>query len=532
MVRRDVLKTLCTSLLDTINLSSLNYAMKHSLRRALAFCSLPALFLAVVAIAQSAPVLLNTNLQIRLVMNTTNSSGQNSVRLAKDPRNNQLYYLKINGDIYRVNLQPGSGSTSTKVYSAADHGLASSVEGFAIGPDGTIYVLGNTTTNSSLTFARISKGVPNGSGVRTWSLLARTEPYPRSGTAFDHLYNGIIVSPDGQYLYVNAGSRTDHGEVQANGGLYPNLRDVPLTAKIFRLPTSGSNLVLTNDLNTLRLAGYLFAEGVRNAFDFGFAANGDLFATENGPDRDMSEELNWLRPGMHYGFPWRMGGADNPQQFTPYDPSTDKLLDPRFYAVANGFYHNDPTFPPPPTNFAEPVINLGPDADSYRAAIDGSIKDASSLGQTLSTFTAHRSPLGLVFDTLSAMAPPFQNHGFMLSWTPGDPTGNTTAGPFKDASADMVDLNLTKLGSTNYQTTVTRLIGGFSNPMDAEIVGNRVYVIEYGGNQGLWEVTFPASPSTVTLSAPSVRTNGAFGFSVAGTPGLTYQIDASTNLLN
>src|SRR5882762_7402910 len=151
--------------------------------RGLAFCTLPALFLAVVPHAQSAPVLLNTNLQIRLVMNTTNG-GPNPVRLAKDPRNNQLYYLKINGDIFRVNLQPGSGSTSTKVYSAADHGLSSSVEGLAIGPDGAIYVLGNTTTNSSLTFARISKGVPNGSGVRTWSLLARTEPYPRSGTAF------------------------------------------------------------------------------------------------------------------------------------------------------------------------------------------------------------------------------------------------------------------------------------------------------------------------------------------------------------
>ena len=286
--------------------------MKSSLRSDPGLCIWPALFLASVMIAQSAPVLLNTNLQIRLVMNTTNSSGQNSVRLAKDPRNNQLYYLKINGDIYRVNLQPGSGSTSTKVYSAADHGLSSSVEGLAVGPDGTIYVLGNTTTNSSLTFARISKGVPNGSGVRIWSLLARTEPYPRSGTAFDHLYNGIIVSPDGQYLYVNAGSRTDHGEVQSNGGLYPNLRDVPLTAKIFRLPTSGSNLVLTNDLTALRQAGYIFAEGVRNSFDFGFAVNGDLFATENGPDRDMSESLYWIRPGQHYGFSWRMGGGQPP----------------------------------------------------------------------------------------------------------------------------------------------------------------------------------------------------------------------------
>src|SRR5215472_11333654 len=124
---------------------------------------------------QASPVALNPNLQIRLVLSATNNS--QNVRIAKDPRNNQLYYLKINGDIYRVSLQSGSGSTSTKVYSAANHGLSSSVEGLAIGLDGTIYVLGNDTTNTSLTYARISKGVPNGGGGRTWSLLARTEPY-------------------------------------------------------------------------------------------------------------------------------------------------------------------------------------------------------------------------------------------------------------------------------------------------------------------------------------------------------------------
>src|SRR5262249_17376654 len=213
--------------------------------------------------------------QMRLIMNTTNSSSQPSVRIAKDPRNNQLYYLKINGDIFRVNLPPaGTASTSTKVYSATDHGLSRDVEGFAIGPDGTIYVLANTTTNTSLTYARIVKGVPNIGGNRSWSSLARTEPYPLSQTAFDHKFNGMIVSPDGQYLYVNSGSRTDHGEVQSNGGLYPNLRDAPLTAKIFRLPAAGSNLVLNNDLTALRQAGYIFAEGTRNSFDFGFAANG------------------------------------------------------------------------------------------------------------------------------------------------------------------------------------------------------------------------------------------------------------------
>ena len=496
-------------------------------------CFFSAVLLVSDAIAQSGPVALNTNLQIRLVLYTTNSNGAGSVRLKKDPRNNQLYYLKLNGDIYRVNLQAGDASTSTIAYSAADHGLANDVEGMAIGPDGTIYVVGNDNTNNTTTFARVSKGVPNASGVRAWSLLAQTEPYPLTGRGiFDHIFNAAVVSGDGQFLFVNSGSRTDHGEIESNGGLYPNMRDVPLTTKIFRLPTSGSNLILTNDLNALQQAGYIFAEGVRNAFSLAFGPNGHLFATDNGPDRDMSESLYWLRQGLHFGFSWRMGGADNPQQFPTYDPSTDKLLDPRYYAVANNLYQNDPTFPPPPTNFADPVISLGPDADSYRDPADGSIKDASSLGQTLSTFTAHRSPLGLVFDVPGAMAPPFQYHGFMLSWTPGDPTGDSIAGPFDDPSQDVVDLNLTKLGNTNYQTTVTRTVGGFSNPVDAEVIGNRLYVIESGGSQGLWEITFPPSSPIVLLSAPALLPNNAFAFTVTGTPGLTYEIDASSNLAN
>jgi hypothetical protein len=504
--------------------------MKPRLSLLLLRCVPIAFLITVIRNGQSAPVILNTNLQIRLVMNTTNSSGQNSVRIAKDPRNNQLYYLKINGDIFRVNLQPGSASTSTKVYSATDHGLSSNVEGLAIGPDGTIYVLGNNNTNTSLTYARIAKGVPNGSGVRTWSLLAQTQPYPRSATAFDHICSGMVVSPDGQYLYVNSGSRTDHGEEQSNGGLYPGLRDVPLTAKIFRLPTSGANLTLTNDLNLLRQAGYIFSEGTRNAFDLAFGPNGDLFATDNGPDRDMSESLYWLRAGLHFGFPWRIGGADNPQQFPSYDPSTDRLLDSRFIAVINGYYHNDPTFPPPPTNFADPVINLGPDADSYRDPADGVVKDSSSQGKTLATFTAHRSPLGLVFDTVGAMAPPFQRHGFVLSWTPGDPNGTSVAGPFKDVSQDLLDLNLTKLGNTNYQMTVTRLVGGLANPIDAEIIQNRIYVVEYGGNQGLWEITFPLAPPAIDSPAPGV--GGSFKFNIGGPTGLTYEVLASTNFQN
>ena len=64
------------------------------------------------------------------------------------------------------------------------------------------------------------------------------------------------------------------------------------------------------------------------------------------------------------------------------------------------------------------------------------------------------------------------------------------------------------------------------------MIGNRLYAIEYAGNQGLWEITFPPSLATVTLSAPSLQPNGAFRFTVTGTPGLIYEIDASSNLSN
>jgi hypothetical protein len=112
------------------------------------------------------------------------------------------------------------------------------------------------------------------------------------------------------------------------------------------------------------------------------------------------------------------------------------------------------------------------------------------------------------------MAPPYHGHGFMLRWTQGDPTGDSLAGPFDDASEDMVDLNLTCLG-TNYSAHVTSIVGGFANPIDAEVIGTKVYVIEYGGNQGIWEITFP--PARATLGIVAMGPEIVVSWSVAGT---------------
>ncbi len=414
--------------------------------------------------------------------------------LGRDPTTNTRYALRINGDITLV--------PKGTVYTAADHGL-SRPSALFIDDAGTFYVLKRIDL-SKYNIATITKGeVDPTSGERTWFTLAETAPYERCDCIFNHDVNGLVVSPDNRSLFINSGSRTDHGEIQDGNGAFPGLRETALTAIVLRVPTDARDLVLPNDHDALRTAGFLFAEGLRNAYDLAFAPNGDLFATENGPDRDMAEELNWLREGHHYGFPWRMGLEDTPQQFPDYDPATDSLLPAGFTAVREGYYHNDPSYPPPPRAFTDPVINLGPDADAYRDPADGHIKDASDEGIRFGTFTAHRSPLGLVFDMDHALAEPFRGDGFTLSWTPGDPNGDSINGPFNDPSEDLLHLDLTKVGD-NYEARVTRLVGEFSNPIDAEIIGHRLYVIEWGGKRGLWEITLPQATETAVAEAEGV----------------------------
>jgi hypothetical protein len=157
------------------------------------------------------------------------------------------------------------------------------------------------------------------------------------------------------------------------------------------------------------------------------------------------------------------------------------------------FSLNSRTFPPKPAiTLTDPISNLGPDADSFRDATDGSIKDASSLGRVLKSFTAHRSPLGMVFDTQGALSPEFNKDGFMLSFTEGDANGNSVFGPFKDPSQDLLHLKFSKVSPTIYRVQTKRLVQGFANPVDAEIIGNKIYVLEYGDSQGIWEVTLPS----------------------------------------
>ena len=470
--------------------------------------------------------------RLKLRRLTTVKDNDRPCRIAKDPRDQQLYYMTLGGAIYRLDLRPGEDqSVSTLIADFHHHGQTNTM-GFDIGPDGTFYVVANQTqsTNAALTAAYVLRGEQrSGTEERLWSLVAHTEPYGRSKTAFDHVFNAVEVSPDGATLYLNSGSRTDHGEVQSAEGAFPGLREEPLTAAIFRVPARGDDILLPRNLTALKADGRIYCEGIRNTFDLRFSPAGELFGAENGPDRHMSDELNWLREGQHYGFPWRMGGADNPQQFPDYDPSLDKLLDPRFTAVQGGYFKNDPSFPPAPIQMVEPIGNLGPDADKFRDPVDGRIKDASELGIRLYTFTSHRSPLGVVFDEERSMAPPYRGDAFVMGFMSGDEEGDRYPGPFQDAGRDLLHVRLHKTAD-NYEAEVHKLVTGLIDPIDSEVIQNRLYIICYGGEHAIWELTFPAADD-VELATPTWTPLGlAFTLRV-GTEG-PRALQVSSNLID
>lgn len=423
--------------------------------------------------------LLRADMKLRKVADI----GAYNVKLAQNPRDGDLYYLHPDNGVFRIDLDSGD---STRVITRTDVVTNGVAAGMAYAPDGTLYLVFNQNAPNKNTQAVIRKGTQSAAGAYTWETLAQTEPYPLAGNNFDHYYNGIVVSPDNKYVFVNAGSRSDHGEIENNLRSFPNLREVPLTSAIFRIPTDAKNLILPNDETALK--PYLYADGTRNTFDPAFAPNGDLIVGDNGPDADYPDELNWIREGHHYGFPWRFGLQDNPQQFPNYTALGDKRLQTGFFAIDNGFYQNDKTFPPPPAGitFTDPIINLGPDADQYRAD-DGSEHDSSNEGKTANTFTPHRSPLGLEFVTGDALPADLRGtdttlSALLTSW-------GAAAGTLSDRGADLLHLQLTKKGD-NYEMTVHQLATGFHFPIDGVLMGNKYYMLEWGEDAALWEFTF------------------------------------------
>jgi glucose/arabinose dehydrogenase len=438
--------------------------------------------------AESTPVALRPDIKVERYMTV----GPKAVRLLVHPLSGDFFYTTFEGAVFQVKTS-GGNPVAEQILSAADHGITR-LQG-AIFSGNNLFLCGNTSVNNGKgTKGRMVRYDLKSAGKPQMTVVFNTVEYGTNATTFDHGWNALEVSPDGKYIYANTGARTDHGEVQDNRGAYPNARDNALTAKIFRFPADAQNLELPNDLARLKAEGYIYAEGIRNAYDIAFDASNNLFAVVNSSDYDHNEDMFWVREGHHYGFPWVMGGIENPQQYPDWkpNPDTDPFIPRSAHAWAVKYFRNDPDFPklPEGVKFTAGVQNVGPDANEYRGH-SGKVMDGDNTGVTTSTFTPHSSPLALVFDRKGDLAGEFKRTGFTMRNSLG--ARSSMMKPFTDEGRDLLHLQMTYNPlADNYMVKTTRIADSFNNPTDAVLVGNELYIIEYGNVQGaIWKLTFP-----------------------------------------
>lgn len=446
----------------------------------------------------------------------------NPTRVIRDPVNGDLLVLRENGELYRLVIATktltkiatptvfggnSSGGDRPALTSIRTTGLASNASG------NTLYLVATRPEEAS-GFAQDSqafvyKGTRQSNGTYTFALLFNSALYPRAGgTYYTHEWTGIAVSPDGAYLYINAGSRTDHGEVQSNLGRNPGLRESPLSARILRFPAAiAPGTVIGN--TEAAVAPYVFANGIRNSYDPQFAPSGDLLAGDNGPDGDYHEELNWLRQGVHYGFPFRLGNEDN--QMALLKGSYVRANDWRVTSDQSNWYA-DSGYPSPPAGVSlmDPIVNPGPEADQFRAS-DRTVRRASTQSppKVMGTFTDHGAPLGLAFDVpANNLCSAFAGKAFIMRFGLSVDTRKKESNGFEQGR-DLLLLDLSKATGDWKLASVRQLVANFQHPVDNVMVGNRIYVADYGNgdhaawNGGrLWEVVLPTGPVAADLVLP------------------------------
>ncbi|EPR66996.1 c-type cytochrome [Cyclobacterium qasimii] len=416
-----------------------------------------------------------------------------AVRIWEGPEN-YLWYATIEGEVYRFPID--NPHQLEKMLEVSDHGI-SRLQGATM-HGGKLFLCGNVRVNNDKgTKGRMVRVSWENSGKAKPEVVFTTEEYGTTNTPFDHGWSALQVSDDGQSIYVVSGSRTDHGEVQDNLGAYPNSRDVALTSKVFRIPIDAVDLLLPDNLEFLKEKGYLYAEGLRNAYDLALDKEGRLLAVVNSGDYDQNEDMFWVKEGHHYGYPWVMGDLESPQQFpnwTP-DPDKDAFLNAAAAAWPDDFY-NDPTFPKKPQGvaFGKSIMNYGPDSDKFRDKITGKVQDASELGIGIRTFTPHSSPLGLVLDNEQSLPGRFKGKALVARYTNGQKSALMQ--PFTENGEDLLLLDLKYLPKEeNFRLNTYRVAKGFTQPVDAVLVDGFLYLIEFGGKQrggNIWKISFNA----------------------------------------
>ncbi|MCM8539197.1 MAG: PQQ-dependent sugar dehydrogenase [Lentisphaeraceae bacterium] len=270
----------------------------------------------------------------------------------------EILILTTKGSIYHMDLVSSKMKLvlDSKDYLLFDKPNNGGTQGFCLDDERRLYVTSgyhdDTQEPHDISRAWIYRSAPIPKKVA--GSLPKPKPWfkanlPAGVGPYNHGLSNIAQGPDG-WMYVSSGSRTNSGE-PGKSKRRSKIGEHPLTASMWRLKddTNGG------------IDFQIFARGLRNPYGFCWDEKGNLFATENGPDKDLCAELNIIKENNHYGFPHKFSDLEeNPHDFVPP--------------------HN------PNIEFTKPLINLGPDGNT---ALEGKEKQ-------LATFTAHCVPTGIV----------------------------------------------------------------------------------------------------------------------------------------
>ncbi len=344
---------------------------------------------------------------------------ENPVRLATKPGARELYVLSEPGNIWTVDPRTARLQQVLRgeEYTEPKRGHVGTL-GFTFDKSGRLFVSSNRrldtqpfVTNEVTIYRSASAQSP-----LELKPLVRLN-YPWGIGPFNHGSSHIAQGPDG-FLYVTSGSRTD-GNEPGKDPRYFGGGEFETTACLWRIdPDQGG-------------APEIFASGLRNPFGFCWNRDGEMFATDNGPDADMPEELNRIERGKHYGFPFQFGHSTN----KPYAHTPDA---------------------PPGMKFVRPVRNVGPNGGFHETAI--------------STFDPHSSPAGMIY--AGKEFPESVRGTFLITRF-----GNLLKAN-DDVGFDVLQMRL-KQTATGYDAETTTWLSPLARPIDIATLNGAIYVLEY-----------------------------------------------------
>lgn len=353
------------------------------------------------------------------------------VRFASGGGNESVYILAQSGGIYRLN---GSSGTVSQIFMPSQYEMseagAITSTGIAVDSEGRLWVVTNQRlgTDSDVKIYMNSVVIWR-SGERVDGHLRKMLPwfrtkYPAGQITYNHGVSHMAFGPDG-LLYLNSGARTDGGE-PGNSAKYHSGGEVDITSCLWRMDPKSDQPKIE-----------VIARGIRNAFGFAWDDHGRLFSISNGPDADSPEELDYIEPRNHYGFPYQFGNKPAAQG-TPY---------PYTPAAPDGL------------SFKMPIANLGP--------AGGGTPDAPYF-----TLEPHSSPGGMIW--CGESFPPLLKNRFLLTRF-----GNMIDCP-EDVGFDLISAKMEQKADATWQTRVDTVIAPLARPIDVHALGSgQILILEY-----------------------------------------------------